>query len=471
MSKFLHIKESVFNQCHLYTPEYANSVLSYLSHRLDFDLVSDIEVDAKSFGKEEDNLTGYFDKDIYVMPIRGSLVHKAGAMDAFSGICSYEGMQKELIEAKNKGAKKILLDMSTNGGMVSGAFDFKDFLLELKKEIPIYALARDSANSAGYLIASACDKVYVSQTAQIGSIGVVYVHEDISSKLEEQKVKVTFFKAGDFKTSGNPYEPLSKKDKEYIQSRIDQSYDMFVEAVASTRNLTKQEIIDTQAKVYTGQKAVDIGLADGVRTLESTLQEMYSVSKTGKFSQGDRMENEELDQLKASLEASKTENETLKASIISAGFKITSEGIEKQEPKETIMVAGIETPKDSLPDHVLQALEQSNIDKLDAELESKAKEALPNFKLDVAKELVSSFGDNKEVMENLKAANALFESTMEEVGDKDEDSDLMDNATKYENLVQKTASEKGLSLQEAKIEVQASKEGRELIKEILKENK
>ena len=83
----------------------------------------------------------------------------------------------------------------------------------------------------------------------------------------------------------------------------------------------------------------------------------------------------------------------------------------------------------------MKALEAAEIAKADAELKTKAEEALPNFDLDTAKELVKSFETNEGVMGVLKAADKAFGSSMEEVGKSDVDGNLATASDKLDALV------------------------------------
>lgn len=181
------------------------------------------------------------------------------------------------------------MDISNSpGGSVAGAFDFRDYLMSKKGTKPVYALAEDAMCSAAYLIGSTADKVYATQTARVGSIGVVAMHTDVSGKMGKDGLKPTFISAGKFKTAGNPYEKLEGEKLKYLQDSVDESYDMFINAVADARGIDKKVIRDTEARVYGSKKAVEIGLADSIRTYESVIAEMSAPNFTN---QGIKMEN------------------------------------------------------------------------------------------------------------------------------------------------------------------------------------
>ena len=285
MSKFSHLSSLVFNKPLMVTQDYAETIAVVLSDRLNLDVEGlQIKSDAK------DQRAATTNKGVAVIPIIGSMSHRATGIEAMSGMTSYATLQKQFEAAFNDpNVGSILMDIDSPGGSVAGAFDFRDYLMSKKGTKPVYALARDAMCSAAYLIGSTADKVYATQTARVGSIGVVAMHTDASGKMEKEGLKPTFISAGKFKTAGNPYEKLEGEKLKYLQDSVDESYDMFINAVAEARGIDKKVIRDTEARVYGGKKAVEIGLADGIRTYESVLAEMSAPNFT---TQGTKMENE-----------------------------------------------------------------------------------------------------------------------------------------------------------------------------------
>ena len=117
---------------------------------------------------------------IAIIPVVGTLVKRAGAIDAASGLLSYTAIETMIMEAATDPAVGgILLDVDSPGGEVGGVFDLADLIREAREAKPVYALA-DDAFSAAYLLASAADRIYLSQTGGVGSIGVIAVHVDES---------------------------------------------------------------------------------------------------------------------------------------------------------------------------------------------------------------------------------------------------------------------------------------------------
>ena len=464
MSKFSHLSSLVFNKPLMVTQDYAETIAVVLSDRLNLDVEGlQIKSDAK------DQRVATTNKGVAVIPIVGSMSHRSTGIEAMSGMTSYTTLQKQFEAAFNDpNVGSILMDIDSPGGSVAGAFDFRDYLMSKKGTKPVYALARDAMCSAAYLIGSTADKVYATQTARVGSIGVVAMHTDASGKMEKEGLKPTFISAGKFKTAGNPYEKLEGDKLKYLQDSVDESYDMFINAVADARGIDKKVIRDTEARVYGGKKAVEIGLADGIRTYESVLAEMSAPNFT---TQGTRMENElnikeaKIADLTAANTKLQSDNEALRKQVLDAGFKITSEGLIAKEAPEMIYVGGEQIDASTLPKSVVDALKE----KADTELTLLATSEYPNLKASVAKKLYATFGEDEEMKEAIAAFNTKMGSFLEEKGDTDPGVEQKTAQEKYDAAVKANMEATGADKITAYANVASTEEGKKLIQAIYKE--
>ena len=464
MSKFSHLSSLVFNKPLMVTQDYAETIAVVLSDRLNLDVEGlQIKSDAK------DQRVATTNKGVAVIPIVGSMSHRSTGIEAMSGMTSYTTLQKQFEAAFNDPkVGSILMDIDSPGGSVAGAFDFRDYLMSKKGTKPVYALARDAMCSAAYLIGSTADKVYATQTARVGSIGVVAMHTDASGKMEKEGLKPTFISAGKFKTAGNPYEKLEGEKLKYLQDSVDESYDMFINAVADARGIDKKAIRDTEARVYGGKKAVEIGLADGIRTYESVIAEMSAPNFT---TQGTRMENElnikeaKIADLTAANTKLQSDNEALRKQVLDAGFKITSEGLIAKEAPEMIYVGGEQIDASTLPKSVVDALKE----KADTELTSLATSEYPNLKASVAKKLYATFGEDEEMKEAIAAFNTKMGSFLEEKGDTDPGVEQKTAQEKYDAAVKANMEATGADKITAYANVANTEEGKKLIQAIYKE--
>ncbi len=205
-----------------------------------------------------------------IIPIHGILTKKPGAFDEMLGMTSYEQIEEQIKQAlADSSIETIMLEIDSPGGEVNGIFDLADFIYESRAKKRIIAIANDDAYSAAYAIASSAEKVFVSRTSGVGSIGVIASHIDQSRFDEKQGIKYTTIFAGSRKNDLNPHEPMTSESLGSLQKEVDRLYEMFLQLIARNRGLSIEKIRSTEAGLYFGEKAVEIGLADGITILSS----------------------------------------------------------------------------------------------------------------------------------------------------------------------------------------------------------
>lgn len=215
-------------------------------------------------------------KALAVLSICGPLSHRSqgGFLSMlFGDTGTYRHIRADFRAAiADESIGAIVFDIDSAGGEVAGCFDLVDEIYQARGKKPIYAIANEAALSAAYAIASAADKVYLTRTAAVGSVGVMAVHVDQSGLDEKTGLKYTAIHAGSKKTDGNPHEALSKEAAAEIQARVDKTYGLFCATVARNRGLSDQAIKATEAAIYLGADAVSAGLADAVLSYDELIQ-------------------------------------------------------------------------------------------------------------------------------------------------------------------------------------------------------
>ncbi|MCB6403127.1 S49 family peptidase, partial [Schaalia odontolytica] len=91
------------------------------------------------------------------------------------------------------------------------------------------------ACSAAYALASSAEEIIASPDADVGSIGVIMVHQELTKAFEKNGVTINVIKAGEFKGMGSPFQALSEESKERLQKRINDTYATFTGFVAESR--------------------------------------------------------------------------------------------------------------------------------------------------------------------------------------------------------------------------------------------
>jgi hypothetical protein len=207
----------------------------------------------------------------------------------------------------------------------------------------------------------------------------------------------------------------------------------------SEEELTKMtDEMEAKVKAYMEEKGCGKDEAmkalgyDMEKAAEEVTEEVVAEAEVDKAEEATA---EEIDTAAEEIAALKAENEGLRKSLIENGYVIKADGVEKKAPEEFLEYEGESINKADIPAPILKALEEAEFAKADLELTTKAEEALPNFDVATAKELVKSFETNEEVMGVLKAADKAFGASMEEVGKADVDGEFTTAADKLDALV------------------------------------
>lgn len=217
------------------------------------------------------------DSGVAVVPIVGPMVARGDWLTELFGFRSY-GDVAEAVEAAfaDPAARAVLLELDSPGGEVGGLFDLVDRLAALRAESgkPLWAVASESALSAAFAIASAADRLYVTRTAEVGSVGVVAIHVDESAADAMAGLKWTLVHAGRKKVDGNPHEPLSPESFADIQADVDALHDDLVALIARNRGMSPDVVRATEAAIYRGQRGIDVGFADRLGSVDQALADL-----------------------------------------------------------------------------------------------------------------------------------------------------------------------------------------------------
>lgn len=207
---------------------------------------------------------------VAVIPIYGVLEHRASLWTMIFGGTSYTAIQAQVraaVAAPDVGS--IVLHIDSPGGSVAGLAETAAEILAARDNKKVIAVADTLCASAAYWLGSQASEIVVTPSAEVGSIGVITAHEDISAMLEGMGVKVTTISAGKFKVEGSPFEPLGDEAKAALQKRVDEYYDMFARAVAKGRNATPEAVRSGfgEGRVVGAKEAVKLGMADRMATM------------------------------------------------------------------------------------------------------------------------------------------------------------------------------------------------------------
>ncbi len=218
-------------------------------------------------------------EDIAVIYLNGSLMKQESSFSA--GTSTVLARRKIRAAVNNDNIAGILLHIDSPGGTVSGTRDLADEVAAAAKKKPIYAYAEDLMASAAYWVGSQATKVFCNPTAIVGSIGTFMVLEDSSRQAENEGVKVHVIRAGDFKGVGVPGTPIEEGAISDYQSLVNQLNAHFVAGVSTGRNIPASRVQQlADGRVHVGEAAQSLGLVDGVQSLDDTLTALIAASSS-----------------------------------------------------------------------------------------------------------------------------------------------------------------------------------------------
>lgn len=224
--------------------------------------------------------------NVGVVSIKGPTSNRVGYWDEYDKRATYPAIREAMIAAaQHPEITSILLDIDSGGGAVSGVADTAALIRQVHKVKPVTAFTDGNMMSAAYWLGSSAGKVYASNVAGAGSIGVIATHMDLSKMFEQMGITPTVVRAGKFKALANEMEPLSDKGREQMQASLDAVYGVFVQHVADMRGVdySKADSTMAQGKEFYGEAAVVAGLVDGVSTYDKVMSKL-SVDKQQGFS-------------------------------------------------------------------------------------------------------------------------------------------------------------------------------------------
>lgn len=179
---------------------------------------------------------------------------------------------------QDKNTKGIVLRINSPGGSPVQAGYINDEIRRLRAkypEIPLYAVIGDICASGGYYVAAAADKIFVDKASLVGSIGVLMDGFGFTGTLEKLGVERRLLTAGENKGFLDPFTPLDPAQRDHATMLLREIHEQFIRVVQQGRGerlKDKPEIFS--GIVWTGQKSIDLGLADEMGSAEYVAREI-----------------------------------------------------------------------------------------------------------------------------------------------------------------------------------------------------
>ncbi|GAB1382855.1 MAG TPA: S49 family peptidase [Ottowia sp.] len=183
---------------------------------------------------------------------------------------------------QDKGAQALVLLINSPGGSPVQAGLIHDEIRRLRAlhDKPVYAVVEESCASAAYYIAAGADRIYVDKASLVGSIGVLINGFGFTGTLDKLGVERRLLTAGENKGFLDPFSPQSDAQRAHAQRMLDQIHQQFIGVVRQGRGERLKETPEMFSGLFwTGEQAVQLGLADGLGSLDMVAREVVKAEK------------------------------------------------------------------------------------------------------------------------------------------------------------------------------------------------
>jgi protease-4 len=195
-------------------------------------------------------------------------------------------LQAAFEDSRTKG---VVLRINSPGGSPVQAQTIYDEMRRLRKKypnIPLYAVVEDLCASGGYYVAVGADRIFVSKSSIVGSIGVRMDGFGVTGLMAKLGVERRLLTAGENKAMLDPFLPLDERHKQHAQALMNEIHAQFIAVVREGRGDRLKETPEMfSGLIWTGQKGIELGLADAVGSLDYVAREVVKADEIVDFTQ------------------------------------------------------------------------------------------------------------------------------------------------------------------------------------------
>ena len=194
---------------------------------------------------------------------------------------------------KDSNTQGVVLRINSPGGSPVQAGYINDEIRRLRAKYPntpLFAVVQDLCASGGYYVAVAADKIYVDKASLVGSIGVIIGSFGFTGAMEKLGVERRAYHSGENKDFLDPFLPENPAHREHAQKMLAEIHQQFISVVRQGRGKRLKETPETfSGLVWTGEKSVELGLSDGLGSLEYVAREVIKAEKVVDYSAKDNV--------------------------------------------------------------------------------------------------------------------------------------------------------------------------------------
>jgi protease-4 len=193
---------------------------------------------------------------------------------------------------EDEGSKAVVLLINSPGGSPVQAGIINDEIrrLKTKHNKPVYAVVEETCASAAYYIAVGADQIFVDKASVVGSIGVLMDGFGFTGLMDKLGVERRLMTAGENKGFMDPFSPQTEKQRAFAQAMLDQIHKQFIDVVKTGRGNRLKETPETFSGLFwTGQQAIELGLADQLGNLDFVAREVVKAEEIVDYTRKDNV--------------------------------------------------------------------------------------------------------------------------------------------------------------------------------------
>ena len=179
---------------------------------------------------------------------------------------------------EDKKTRGVILRINSPGGSPVQAGQIYDEIKRLRAlhpKTPLYAVVDDICASGGYYVAAGADKIFVDKASIVGSIGVLMDGFGFTETMQKLGVERRLLTAGENKGFLDPFSPVDPKQQAYARQMLEEIHAQFIGVVREGRGKRLKESPETfSGLVWSGEKSIQLGLADGFGSVESVARDV-----------------------------------------------------------------------------------------------------------------------------------------------------------------------------------------------------
>jgi len=176
--------------------------------------------------------------------------------------------------AKDGSVPAVVVHIDSPGGGAAPSQEIYEEINKLRgKGKKVVASMGSVGASGGFYVACAADTIVANPATLTGSIGVIFQFPVAEELFKKIGVKFEVVKRGEIKDVGSIARSMTKRERESLQSVVDDTYEQFVEVVVESRGMEKEDVLKiADGSIFTGRQAKELGLVDVLGNLQDAIK-------------------------------------------------------------------------------------------------------------------------------------------------------------------------------------------------------